>query len=192
MSDRLGMRNPEQLFLDLTVDPEALPGDPSQADLTRHAQMLLRRAGAGGELLQRVSVRWNSRLSSTAGLAYPAQAHIALNPILKEMPAELDRTLRHELAHLLARYRAGRKRISPHGSEWKIACRDLGIPGEERCHSLPLPRRQVRTKYQYSCPRCGVVLDRVRPLRVASACRPCCKEHNGGRFSEAFQFVRVK
>jgi predicted SprT family Zn-dependent metalloprotease len=40
---------------------------------------------------------------------------------------EIDRTLRHELAHLLAQFRVGRRRIAPHGPEWRIACRDLGI-----------------------------------------------------------------
>jgi SprT protein len=181
----------EQLSLDLLVEPLSLPKNPSQTDLTRFSQLILSQAGAKPDLVQRVVVRWNRRLTSTAGLAYPSQYRVALNPILKELPAELDRTLRHELAHLLARYRAGRKRISPHGPEWKTACRDLGIPGELRCHSLPLPRRRVTTRFHYSCPKCGTVIDRVRPLRLASACRRCCKEFNRGRFSDAFQFVPV-
>src|ERR1700730_17806348 len=50
---------------------------------------------------------------------------------------EIDRTLRHELAHLLAQFRAGRRRISPHGEEWRQACHDLGIGDEVRCHNLP-------------------------------------------------------
>ena len=37
---------------------------------------------------------------------------------------EVDRTLRHELAHLLAQWRVGRRRIAPHGKEWRQACRD--------------------------------------------------------------------
>src|ERR1700687_2873461 len=40
---------------------------------------------------------------------------------------EIERTLRHELAHLLAQFRVGRRRIAPHGAEWRRACRDLGI-----------------------------------------------------------------
>ena len=186
------MRNPEQLYLDLSVTAIGLPANPTAADLTRHAQSLLAQSGAGQELIERVSVRWNRRLSSTAGLAYPTQSRISLNPMLKEIPAELDRTLRHELAHLLARHRMGRRRIAPHGEEWKAACRDLGIPGESRCHSLPLPRRQLRAKFQYSCQKCGITIDRVRPLRQPSACRRCCKEFNRGRFSDAFRFVPVK
>src|SRR5207237_3228502 len=40
---------------------------------------------------------------------------------------EIERTLRHELAHLLAQWRNGRRRIAPHGSEWSRACRALGL-----------------------------------------------------------------
>ena len=68
---------------------------------------------------------------------YSAQL-ISLNPRLCEHGAdEIDRTLRHELAHLLAQFRAGRRRILPHGAEWREACRDLGIADEKRCHTLP-------------------------------------------------------
>ena len=67
-------------------------------------------------------------MRSTAGMAYPRRSLVTLNPRLREFgDEEVDRTLRHELAHLLAHHRAGRRRIAPHGPEWARACRDLGL-----------------------------------------------------------------
>ena len=46
----------------------------------------------------------------TAGMAYPSRGLIHLNPRLREFgDDEVNRTLRHELAHLLAHHRAGRR-----------------------------------------------------------------------------------
>ena len=52
-----------------------------------------------------VNVFWNLRLTSTAGLAYHDSARIDLNSSLKRFyPEEPERTLMHELAHLIANY----------------------------------------------------------------------------------------
>src|SRR6266446_8423633 len=60
---------------------------------------------------------------------------------------EVDRTLRHELAHLLAQFRVGRRRIAPHGPEWREACRDLGIADEARCHNLPFASKSFPPRF---------------------------------------------
>ena len=70
---------------------------------------------------------------------------VTLNPKLVEISAEeVSKTLRHELAHLVAQDRAGRRRIAPHGREWRKACADLGIAGEARCHTLPFQARRMK------------------------------------------------
>ncbi len=107
-------------------------------DLERQARELLRTNGAN-RIAMELRVEWNSRLKTAAGRADCRQKLISLNPRLLEHPAEIDRTLRHELAHLLAQFRAGRRRVLPHGEEWQEACRDLGIADEKRCHNLPFP-----------------------------------------------------
>lgn len=143
-------------------------------------------------LAARVRVRWNSRMRSTAGTAHPGKSLITLNPQLQQFgEEEVDRTLRHELAHLLAHFRAGRRRIAAHGPEWKQACRDLGLVDETRCHTLPLPRRQMQARHFYRCPACSQELRRVRPLRRKSACLSCCRKHNRGNYDERFKFVKV-
>lgn len=163
--------------------------------LTRHATALLRALPGCNRLAERVEVRWHGRLSSAAGYARAAQALVLLNPRLREFNGEEERTLRHELAHLVAFERAAgflrRKRIAPHGPEWRQACAELGIPDETRCHALPLPRRQVARPFGYRCPGCGNVLWRVRAIsrRRMVACGACCKQHARGRFDPRFRLV---
>ena len=179
------------------VRPPTVPGKgPLTTDeaLTCQAAGLLRGIGCAA-LAGRVTVRWHARLVSTAGLARQESAEVHLHPRLREFPGEVDRTLRHELAHLAAYDRAGRRRITAHGAEWQLACLDLGIPGESRCHSLPLGRRQPsRRAHVYRCPRCATVLRRARPInarRHRLACRDCCRQHAGGRFDARFEFVKA-
>ncbi|HEY2343034.1 MAG TPA: SprT-like domain-containing protein, partial [Chthoniobacteraceae bacterium] len=156
------------------------------------AREILRSAGAE-ELAKRVQVRWNTRMRSTAGTAFPGKSLVNLNPRLQEFGvAEVDRTLRHELAHLLAHHRAGRRRIAPHGAQWQQACRDLGLQNETRCHTLPLPRRRMPRPHRYRCPHCAVEIHRTRPLRRKTACLACCRKWSGGRYDERFHFVKAK
>jgi SprT protein len=131
-------------------------------------------------------------MRSTAGTALASKALITLNPRLREFGSdEVDRTLRHELAHLLAHFRAGRRRIAAHGAEWQQACRDLGLIDEKRCHTLPLPRRQMQPKHFYRCTACATELRRVRPLRGKTACLACCRKHSGGKYDDRFRFVKM-
>src|SRR5262249_3154412 len=103
-------------------------------DLETEARQLLRSLGAR-RIATELRVEWNSRLKTAAGRADYREKLISLNPSLVEHPVEIDRTLRHELAHILAQFRKkGRRRISPHGPQWQQACRDLGIADEKRCH----------------------------------------------------------
>lgn len=171
------------------VKPPVTSGDPV---LTALCSDLLRQLNYP-DLAAHVRVEWNNRMRSTAGMAYPAKALIKLNPRLRSFgDAEVEQTLKHELAHLLAQHRAGRRRISPHGREWRKACADLGLVDERRCHDLPLPRRQVTRRHHYRCPECGMDVHRVRPMRRPSACLPCCRKHNRGHYDERFRFVKVR
>src|SRR5260370_37107280 len=77
------------------------------------ARELLRETDAA-RIARFVHVEWNSRLKSCAGRADYRARLVSLNPRLAEhREAELDCTLRHELAHLLAQFRAGRRRRLP-------------------------------------------------------------------------------
>jgi len=115
------------------------------------------------------------------------------NPRLREHDAaEIDRTLRHELAHLLAHFRAGRRRVAPHGAEWRKACRDLGIGDESRTHALPFPIQRRLRRFLYECPRCGKEFPRVRRIKRAVACLDCCRKFNRGKFESSAQLRLVQ
>ena len=159
--------------------------------LEKQARALLQDLGASA-LAKSVCVEWNPRMRSTAGRADYRKNVVALNPAIRTHEREIDRTLRHELSHLLAHARAGRKRIAPHGPEWRRACADLGIPDEQRCHAMPLPTRTLRKHFLYRCANCGITFPRVRKIRRTVACLACCREHNRGRFDRRFKLRLIK
>jgi predicted SprT family Zn-dependent metalloprotease len=165
----------------------ALPFRGRAVDLETKARELLRSLGAK-RIATELHVEWNSRLKTAAGRADYRQKLISLNPRLVEHPAEIDRTLRHELAHILAQFREkSRRRISPHGPEWQQACRDLGIAGEKRCHTLPFPAKRYTPRFIYRCPNCRRDFPRVRKIKRTVACLACCRAHNGGEFDVRFR-----
>ena len=161
-------------------------------DLEATARDLLRSLGAKRIALE-LRVEWNPRLKTAAGRADYRQKLISLNPRLVAHPAEIDRTLRHELAHILAQFREKRRRrISPHGREWQQACRDLGIADEKRCHTLPFPAKSYAPRFIYRCANCRRDFPRVRKIRRAVACLACCRAHNGGEFDARFRLQLIR
>src|SRR5258705_8207800 len=150
------------------------------ADLETTARELLRSLGAA-RIAGELRVEWNSRLKTAAGRADYRQKLISLNARLCDYgETEIERTLRHELAHLLAQFRAGRRRILPHGLEWRDACRDLAIADEKRCHNLPFPTRPRRRRFLYQCPNCQTEFPRVRRIKRVIACLACCRKRHRG------------
>jgi SprT protein len=182
--------------------------------LESQARELLRQLRAD-KLARKIRVEWNPRLKTCAGRADYREKLISLNPLLLRLDSsqidptklecnmhsslmsdageidEVERTLRHELAHLLAQWRVGRRRIAPHGPEWRQACRDLGIADEARCHNLPFASKVLPPRYVYVCPNCKEKFPRVRRIRCAIACLACCRKHNGGDFDPRFRLKLV-
>ncbi|HYK24573.1 MAG TPA: SprT-like domain-containing protein [Candidatus Acidoferrum sp.] len=177
--------SPGKLFVE---SAGKMPASPiaETAVLLQTALDLLRANGAD-QIANDLRVEWNSRLKTAAGRADYRERLISLNPRLSEHPAEINRTLRHELAHILAQFRAGQRRISPHGAEWRQACVDLGIADEKRCHNLPFPARTYAARFVYRCPNCRQEFRRVRRVHRAVACLACCRKHNGGHFDPRFR-----
>ena len=159
-------------------------------DLETEARERLCSLGAK-RIATQLRVEWNSRLQTAAGRTDYRQKIISLNPRLVKYPEEIDRTLRHELAHILAQFRAGRRRISPHGAQWQQACCDLGIAGEKRCHALPFPAKRYAPRFIYRCPNCRRDFPRVRKIKRTVACLACCRAHNGGEFDARFRLKLI-
>jgi SprT protein len=167
----------------------ALQPDPSLTGWCVDAAKAL----ALNELARKVKVSWNPRMQTTAGRAWWPDRTIELNPKLRSCePDEIWRTLKHELAHLIAYERCGRRRIEPHGVEWQRACSDLGISGEKPCHDLPFKRRQLKRNHRYVCANCAAAIQRVRPIQRVVACHTCCQKFNGGVYSARFRLVEQK
>ncbi len=140
-------------------------------------------------LASKVTVYWNQRLKTTAGLALYANWEINLNPAVAAISrADVERILRHELAHLLAYHRSGRRKIAPHGKEWREACLHLGIPKEKATHRLPLKRQVQRRNFFYCCPSCQGILARVHAPRRAIACLKCCRQYAQGKYDQRFRY----
>lgn len=169
---------------------QARPADGRDSGLEAECRTWLQRLGLVGTA-NVVTVWWNSRLRSTAGYASFPAWKIELNPRLLEFEGQVERTLKHELAHLIAYHGAGRRKIEPHGSEWRAACCSLGIPEEKAHHSLPFPRREVRRPYAYRCPACLSVVRRVRKFRYAAACSACCTRHANGTYDARYRFELI-
>lgn len=146
------------------------------------------------KLADKVTVFWNPRMRSAAGRAYYVECRIELNPILQQVSEEeVERTFLHELAHLVAFHRHFPRKIAPHGVEWKIACADVGIPGEKATHKLPLPRRTQVRSWVYTCPKCGEQLLRARQIKKKLiACFKCCEKYNGGLYSKRFKLIESR
>lgn len=155
------------------------------------ARVLVRQVGCP-RLARELTVSWNPRMRTTAGVACYQSKQIILNPKLVEISAgEVQRTLRHELAHLVAQARAGRRRVAAHGPEWLQACADLGIPDEKRCHDLPLKPRRLARRHFYQCPQCDTVMARVRRVKGRVACLKCCRKYSDGKYDERFRFREI-
>jgi predicted SprT family Zn-dependent metalloprotease len=175
----------------MATEAVALQRRGRDAKLEKVAADLLCSLGAT-QISCELRVEWNSRFKTAAGRADYRQKLILLNPRLLEYPAEIDRTLRHELAHMLAQFRAGRRKILAHGDEWRVACCDLGIADEKRCHNLPFPVRKRARRFLYECPNCQREFPRVRRIKRAVACLSCCRAHNGGEFDLRFRLNLIK
>jgi SprT protein len=182
------------LFSEIAMRPLSKLRSGRDASLEEVARNLLTHVGCP-DLAPVVQVTWNPRLRSTAGRAFHGRRgelhaspwRVELNPLLGHFGSrEVDKTLRHELAHLVAHRRAARRRIEAHGQEWRVACADLGIPDETVTHHLPLPRREVRKPHRYLCSHCRMEVRRVRPFRRPSACGHCCGRFSKGQFDPRF------
>lgn len=142
-------------------------------------------------LARSVRVKWNPRMRSTAGRAFYKENIIELNPKLQDISEEeLHRTFLHELAHLVAHHRTYPRRIAPHGVDWRLACKDLGIPYEKATHNLPLPSRTQARPWVYTCPNCRETITRARRMkRRHVACYTCCKKYNSGKYHKEFALI---
>ena len=133
------------------------------------------------------SLKWNSRLQTSAGRFIPGRrnifettsAMIEVATYLQKLPdgeKHIRDTLLHEMIHYDLWHR---RRPYGHNKEFYSIMKRTGAI---RFNSVP-NRRPI--KYWYECPACLVHIPARKNLGIA-ACAVCCKKYTGGDFSKKF------
>lgn len=133
---------------------------PARTDSGTVRRLIVEACAANGcpEIAQRIIVKWNNRYTSALGKAlYRSEYDMTVQfsvPLWPRTPqSERLNTIVHEACHIIARYlNRNRRRIQPHGIEWKRAMRRAGFK-PERCHSIDNRdlKRKPAKRYTYAC-----------------------------------------
>jgi predicted SprT family Zn-dependent metalloprotease len=125
--------------------------------------------------------RFNKRKTSVGICNYQHQRIELSEPLtLLNDESKIIKTILHEIAHALA------GRGSGHGTKWQIICQSIGGTGRRVSGDVITPERNII----YKCDNCGREVKRYR--RKEFACGKCCREFNGGKFTERFLFKEVQ
>lgn len=105
-------------------------------------------------------VEFSNRMTSCAGRAWYTKNKIRLSTPLLDTNGEafLARTPVHEVAHIVAYKKFGKKGIG-HNKYFYHVCEELGMENPTRCHSYRLPttvkakakKRRKHVRYVFSC-----------------------------------------
>tara|TARA_R110000851_G_scaffold196444_3_gene347397 strand:+ start:5593 stop:6348 length:756 start_codon:yes stop_codon:yes gene_type:complete len=99
-------------------------------------------------------------------------------------------TMVHEIAHAVNHIMGGRG----HDRQWRDIFMSWGGTGD-RCSKdvtfSDLLKNPV-SKYTLHCESCGKTSPSHKKKRRASACGKCCKEKNGGRYTDRFVLEQIK
>lgn len=144
---------------------------PALTELTAYGRELLALWGRPGLAY---TLRYNRRMRTRAGAAFPLRHHIDLNPrLLAGEPAACREVFAHELAHLVVHADHGLG-VRPHGPEWRALMRAAGFEPRAR-HGFDVRRsRRRRWLYLFLCARCPESWfgRRAQPARCCPRCGP--------------------
>jgi SprT protein len=95
-----------------------------------------------------LSVQWNPRMRSRAGLCRPAQKMIELNPHLLKDEKSLEDVFLHEVCHMAVSHRW--PYAEAHGDKWK---RLMLLCGKKplRCHDFVVTNQHRQKRWDYNC-----------------------------------------
>lgn len=141
-----------------------------------------------GGILPPPKLRWNTRLSSTAGRFCPGRrllftpAEIEVATYLRDLPdgeIHIRDTVLHEMIHY---YLWHQKKPYGHTAEFHSIMKRVGA---KRYNPVP---KQRAYKYSYECSHCKMKLPTRRKLNL-SACASCCDKFNGGNYDARFRLI---
>lgn len=126
-------------------------------------------------------VRWDLKGAAAGQVRFPRAGEpiVRFNlQLLEENGAAfIDRTVPHELAHVVTRSLFG-DRARPHGREWQAVMALFGADAS-RCHDYDISRASTRRmqRFPYRCDCRRHLLTRIRKNRMAAGqiyhCRRC-------------------
>lgn len=142
--------------------------------------------------IQMPVVRFSNRMTKVSGRCTFTGNHYELKfsrDIMQrnDMTAYLERTVPHEVAHLVQHCVYGKM---DHGNTFKYVMRNVFLRSAKqatRCHSydtVPTKKRAPQAKYKYECPTCGEVfaLSAVRHGKVRKGVGYSHKGHKPLRY----------
>jgi len=139
--------------------------------------------------LAKVPSRWSTRMHAIAGKFWSSKQGPEIVLSVKYhsyFPGQIEDTLKHEMVHVYIHQHGLRKYGQMHGRAFIEEAKRVGAP----IHCSIYPEIRKPFKYEWACPNCG----RTSKSRVKRtwACKPCCVEHNRGRYSERYQLQIVR
>lgn len=146
-------------------------------DATALAELLLEKHGLDK---QGWTIKFDGR-SKRFGVCKHQEKVIGLSAHLVRLndEAKVENTVLHEIAHALV----GRGR--GHGPIWKAKALEVGCDGKTHYgYDVIEPELPIHG----TCPN-GHTSGRYRMPRGPVACGRCCRERNGGRYSEEFHYT---
>jgi predicted SprT family Zn-dependent metalloprotease len=140
-------------------------------------------------LYEKIQWQWNSRLTSTMGMAFCLHSknmsiptHIEFSPslFLRAPAKERKQIVFHEVAHCVDYYTGNYDDSAPHGPTWQRLMVNAGLT-PDRCHNVEIiPRATKRKKHKAKC-GCenGILISGVCYTRIKLGdkytCRACKK-----------------
>jgi len=108
---------------------------------------------------------------------------------LDKIHTRIKNTILHEIAHALSVEVLGAREGRGHGHNWKSIAKQIGCDGE-RCYNGDTVNKP-QSKYTLICDTCGRETPKHRKTNLLYACGTCCKNHNGGKYSEKYKLRLV-
>lgn len=139
-------------------------------------------------LLDHVRILPSSRMIHALARAFPATGLIRINKRVLEFGSEeqIREILTHEAAHIACWLIHHRRKLRPHGPEWRELMQRAGFEPRVRmdAHALPslcdAPARQRPLRYEHHCPVCGWSR-RAKTTNRRWRCADCVRAGRKGR-----------
>jgi len=152
------------------ISPSVITSEKELKEATEH---LIKKFDLGID----IEVEIADRFKQKAGQYRHSERKVRISHhLIDNHPGEVIDTVKHELGHAVAMHRYGKRRVKPHGKEWKSIMEEMEVDKPKACHDLQL------TEYSYvircTNSNCDVELGRHKKSRLVKkpelyVCKEC-------------------